>query len=87
MQCSKKKLLDHFVGAREYCFWDGNAEHFGGLEIDNKIEFGRPLDRDIARLRATQNLVDQLSVASIQIADIVRMRSVLLLRHYLEKKA
>ena len=39
------------------------AERFGGLEIDDEIEFGRLLDRDVGRLRSAQNLVDKVGGA------------------------
>ena len=45
-------LFDHLVGA-------GEAERFGVREIDDKIEFGRLLDRNVSRLRSAQNFVDQ----------------------------
>ena len=34
------------------------AERFGGRQIDDEIEFGRLLDRDVVGLRPAQNLVD-----------------------------
>ncbi len=36
----------------------GEAERLGGLEIDDEIEFGWLLDRQIARLCPAQNLID-----------------------------
>ena len=43
-------LFDHLVGEHEQVMRNGEAECIGGLEVDNEIEFGRLLDRDIARL-------------------------------------
>jgi hypothetical protein len=38
----------------------------GGGKIDGEVEFGRLLDRDIPRLSATQNLVDDFGSAPEQ---------------------
>ena len=45
---------------------NGEAERFGGRKIDDEIEFGRLLDRDIAGLRPAQNLVDKIGGATEQ---------------------
>ena len=37
-------LLDHLVGAEQYCLRDGDAECFGGLHVDHQLEFGRLAD-------------------------------------------
>jgi len=46
MQCSKKPLFDHLVGATEQRQWDRKAESFGGLEIDNQIVVRLLLSRE-----------------------------------------
>ena len=33
-------LLDYLVGGGQQRFWDGEAEGFGGLEIDDELELG-----------------------------------------------
>ena len=33
-------LFDHLVGAREQCWGYGQADGFGGLEVDDKLELG-----------------------------------------------
>jgi hypothetical protein len=52
--------FNHLVGAQQERLRNGQAECLGGREIDDEIEFGGLLDRKIARLGATQNLVDIL---------------------------
>src|SRR5262245_42062395 len=51
-------LFDHLVGAGEQHRRHLNAERLGGRQIDDEIEFGWLLDRDISGLRSAQNLVD-----------------------------
>jgi hypothetical protein len=53
-------LFDHLVGAQQKRFRNSKPECFGGLEIDDKLEFGRLFDRDIAGFRPVQNLVDEI---------------------------
>jgi hypothetical protein len=40
----QKSLLNHLVGAAGKWQWNGDAERFGGLEIDVKLDFGYLLD-------------------------------------------
>jgi hypothetical protein len=53
----RQPLFDHLVGAREQHRWHVDADRLGGLEVDDGLELGRPLDR----LGAFQNLVDERS--------------------------
>src|SRR3974390_842260 len=52
------RLFDHLVGHHEQLVWHGKAKRLDGREINNEIELGWLLDRDVARLRPAQNLVD-----------------------------
>src|SRR5262249_24808159 len=49
-------LFDNLVSECQQAGRHGNAERLGGLEIDNEEKFARLLDREIAGLRAMQNL-------------------------------
>src|SRR5262249_53798838 len=62
--------LDHFVGAGEQRRRDGEAEHLGSGQVDDKLESGRLLDRNIAGLRTAQNLVNQLGGAPELIQEV-----------------
>ena len=33
-------LLDYLAGAGEQCDWEVDAQRFGGLEVDDELEFG-----------------------------------------------
>ena len=55
MHRSKNPSLDHLVGAQQERFGNREAERLGGGQIDDEIEFGRLLDRNVARLRPAQN--------------------------------
>src|SRR5215475_13023490 len=57
------RLFDHLVGAQEERLRDRQAKCPGRRKIDDKLESGRLLDRNIAGLRTPQNLVDQLGGA------------------------
>ena len=58
-----------------------NAKHFGSLEVDDEIEFGRLFNRYIGRLFPAQNPVDQFGGATEQIRKTCSVRSNLLLAH------
>ena len=50
------------------------AERLGDREIDDQLEFGRLLDRQVARLRAAQNLVDIVGCAAKQVRNMRAVR-------------
>jgi hypothetical protein len=54
MHCSanRQSLFDHVVGASEQRWGHLEAERLGRLEIDDQLEFGRLLHRQICGSRA-----------------------------------
>jgi hypothetical protein len=42
--------LDYLIGTNEQCRWDGEAKRLGCLKIDDELEFGGLLDRQVGRL-------------------------------------
>src|ERR1700745_2660151 len=62
--------FDHLVGASEEHWRHVEAEDFGGRQIDDEVEFGRLLHREIGRLRAAQNLIDIVRRSSEKVREI-----------------
>ena len=52
-------LFNHLVGARKQRWWNADPECFGCLEVDDQLEFGRLLHRQIGRLGALQYLIHE----------------------------
>src|SRR5262249_38919864 len=47
--------LDHLVGGNEQLVWHGEAEHPGGLVVNDQFESRRLHDRQIGRFRALED--------------------------------
>src|SRR5882672_1160184 len=66
-QADKATSLDHLIGAAEQHRWHFEAERFRSLEIDNQLEFGRLVKRDISRISTSKNSIDEVGNAAIRI--------------------
>src|SRR5262249_23563614 len=62
--------FNHLVGAQQERLWNREAKRFGGREIDDEIELGRLLHRQVARLGPAQNLVDIVAGAAKQVGNV-----------------
>ena len=75
--CQKRKwatLFDHLVGQQLKRVRHGEAERGGGLEINDEFVFERELNGQIARICASQNLVNIGRSRSrlLQLIDTIR---------------
>ena len=52
------RLFDQFVGTGLKRWRHCEAKGLRGLEINDELELGRYLDRQLARVRATENAID-----------------------------
>src|SRR5262249_48411565 len=53
-----RMLFDHLVGADEHCGWQVEAERLRSFEINDELQFGRKLHREVGDGSALQYLVD-----------------------------
>ena len=68
MHRSKKQhLLDDLVGKRDQRRGKFDAKQLGGLEIDDELEIGGSLNRQIGRFGTFQYLVYVAGSSSIQV--------------------
>jgi hypothetical protein len=68
MRRSNCFLFDYFVGTGEQARKNGQAERSCGPEIDHELKFGGSLYRQIGRLGASQDFIDQDRSVSSNIA-------------------
>jgi len=67
--------LDHVVGAAKKRGWEGDAEGFGGLQVDKQLDFRDLLARQISRLGALD------SSSGIDASLTVRLRETASVTH------
>src|SRR5438270_6565922 len=51
------RLLNQVVRPRQHRRWNGEAEVFGGFQVDHQLELGGLLDGQVAGLGTLENLV------------------------------
>src|SRR6516164_5446408 len=62
--CQKAEIEPvHSITSSAVASNDGEIEFLCGLEVDDRLELGRLLDRDISGLRAFENKIDNLCAA------------------------
>src|SRR5215467_15585368 len=65
------RLFDEFGGINvENPRQGSETKRLGGRDVDDELECGRLLDRDIAGLRAVENLVHKLGCATEHIGEV-----------------
>ena len=62
-------LLDHLVSASEYRLRDRQPGRFRGLEVDDKLEFGGLLHRQVTGLGSLQDAVDVIGGAPERVSS------------------
>jgi hypothetical protein len=63
-------LFDHLVGAGKQRRWHGEAERLRSLEIDDELKSGGKLYRQIGRLRAFENFINQSGSSFVHIGQV-----------------
>ena len=54
-----RRILDHLIRPRQHVRRNRQADLFGGFEIDDELKPPGLLDRNIGRIGAFQNLIDE----------------------------
>jgi hypothetical protein len=65
-----RPLPDH-LGAAAKSLGDSQAQCLCGVQIDDELTLFRPLDRDVGRLCAAQDFVDNVCRAAKQVEPMV----------------
>src|SRR5262245_38424018 len=67
-------LFDNLVGAGEQRRRNFQAEHLGSGQVDDEVELGLLLNRDVSWFRPTKNLVDKVGGAPEHVRPICPIR-------------
>src|SRR5271154_4553814 len=59
-----KTSLDDFIGGAQEAWWNGQPDLLCRPLVDNEFKLGWLLDRNVGRLRATENLIDSFRRAT-----------------------
>src|SRR6516225_1136933 len=70
VRCSKKILFDHLVGASEQRGRHVDAEHLGGLQIDDELESGGLLHQQIGGLDAFDDATGIAANLAINVGEV-----------------
>jgi len=65
-----QQLFDHLGGAQHNRWGYGKTERLGGLEVEDHLELGRKLHREIARLLAAQDAVHIVGGATPEVHQV-----------------
>lgn len=66
---AEERLFNDLVGAGQQRRRDGQAQRLRRLQIDDQLELGRLLDRQVGGLRPLQDLVDERRCAADDVRD------------------
>src|ERR1700737_2989055 len=73
MQCGKTALFDHLVGTSKKRCRNVQTERLCGLEVDDKLELGRLLDRKLASALACKDSGDISRGGAIKLEVVGRV--------------
>jgi hypothetical protein len=84
---SAKGLFNHLVGNREYPWRHLDAERSRGLQIDDKLKFGRCLHRKVGRFLTLEDTIDVTRGCPFRQALRPKQMSALKATTYVPRKA
>src|SRR6516225_1962333 len=62
------------LGAHQHRRWNRDAERFRGLQVDDKLELGRSLDRQVCGAGAFEDAVNVVGEPAIRILELRPVR-------------
>src|SRR5215475_12737136 len=68
---SRFTSLDHLVGADKESGWHRKTERLGGLEVDDQLDFGGLLDRQVGGFLALENAARVEATQAKHIGEVV----------------